>query len=177
MVISPDFVRGGKKFALFGVILSLFAFGGCLWIALILGREDILQMVGLTLFSGLMFFTFMTQLSWGPLLRINEQLLSLRPNPFLKRIEMQWNEIDAFIPFTGRYHFFLEVTLAPTHREAFLLRQSPFMRKFLAKRLERSHVIAWFSQQLLPCTQADLCEAIQELYPVQVQKYHISFRK
>ena len=175
MVIYPDFIRGGKKIALFGVIISLFALGGCLWIAMTPGREDTLQMIGLTLFSGLMFFTFLTQLTWGPLISMNEQHISLRPNPFLNRIEVQWDEIDAFIPFTGRNHFFFDVTLAPAHREAFLLRQSPSMRKLLAKRLERSHVIVRFSQQILPCSQTALCEAIQELYHVQIYKYHISF--
>ncbi len=177
MVIYPDFIRGGKKNALVGVVIAVVFLASCLWVAMTPGRVDILQLAGVILFSGLMLFTSLIQLTWGPLISMNEQYLSLRPNPFLDRIEVQWNEIEAFIPFTGRNHFFFEVTLTPAYREAFLLRQPPFMRKLLAKRLERSQAIARFSQRILPCAQTDLRGAIQELYHVQVQKYHISFGK
>lgn len=107
------------------------------------------------------------------MLTLNEQILSLHPNPFLKRIDLRWEEI-ASIRVSGKHRLFLDITLVTPSIEAFLQRQSPLMRNILAKRIEQTGRIVRFSQRLLPGDlPLSLLHLIQRRYHQQVEQYHI----
>ncbi len=174
--IYPQFFGGGRKRLLLFIASGLLIEFTCLFL-MIKGHHDLSIWGGLGAASYVLFLTVL-QRTWGALLTINEQIFSLRPNPFAKRIDIQWEEIAA-ICVRGKRHFSLEIIPSIAHTEALLLRQAPFIRKSLAHQLERTGRIACFSRWLSPyylSLPISLFFLIQNRYQQQIQQYQIELR-
>ncbi len=173
--IYPQFIWGGRGRLLLALVSGLIVEITCLFLV-IRGHYDFSVWGGLIVGS-LILFMIVLQRIWGAILTINEQTFSLRPNPFEKRIDIQWEEIAA-ICVSGNRRLSLEIIPSTTHTEAFLLRQTPSLRKSLTRQLEQTGCIACFPRwpsytEFLPIS---LFYLIQNRYQQQIQQYHIELR-
>ena len=171
IIIYPRQLVRGKKKLLFVAFVSLF-FVLLSLVILINGRHSTFGWQSFFL-SVLSLFVSLIQLVWGAALVIDDETLSLRPNPFLPQIDVQWEEI-ASIGVSGKLYLALDFVLSPTHADAFLQRQSPFMKKILTRRIERTGRLAHFSHWVLPkFLLLPLLHLIKRRYHQQIEQHNI----
>ena len=175
LVVYPQLLSMGKKQLWLGIPVELLFTIACSY--MVVRGENILIALGGALFFAFIFFSSITQLTWGPFLIVNEQEIRVRPNPFLPSMLLYWDELASMTPFMGARYLYLDIALAPAHLEAFLQRQSPLTKKILANKLRRTHLIAHFPFLLLPSAISTLLEAIQKRYSAQIRQHHIIIEK
>ncbi len=174
--IYPLLVRGGRG-RLWFLIIGGFIIDISSFILIGMGKGVPIVWAGIVLMSAGLFLALL-QLTWGAVLTIDEQMFSLRPNPFEKRIDIHWEEIAA-LRVSGKRRLALEIIPSVAHTEAFLLRQAPSLRKSLARKLERTGRISCLPSLLTPSTEPlpiSLFYHIQNSYHQQIQQYHIELR-
>jgi hypothetical protein len=174
LIIYSQFVQAERKKILLCLVTSLFFVVGGFWMIMAGRGENVLNGWVMVLFFGLGLLVFPIQLTWGPLLVLNEQTIRIRSNPFLKSITLSWQEIAAITLFKGTHSDALGITLSPAHLEAFLQRQPPLTRSILKRRLNRFHLVALLPARLFPCSLRALFVSIQERYQAPIQQHHIA---
>src|SRR5579885_1352306 len=102
LVIYPTLIRMERKKLLgMSIIMLIFVITGC-WIIVAGNSSDTWKgWLGVIFFS-LCLLVFLMQLTWGPLLVVNEQGIYVRNNPLLKSFMLPWQEIATITIFTKK---------------------------------------------------------------------------